>query len=119
MKKCSTCQEEKSLDLFHRAINGKHGRHNICKECRKETSKELWENRESGLTTLYYLPEEHYVGLTTDMSQRMPRHRRDGKITEGYEVIAKFERALDAAVLEARFHQRRYNGSQFTERSWS
>ena len=48
--------------------------------------------------------------MTNSIKDTIFRHRKRGKITEGLEVIAKFERAVDAHVLETKFHQRGYNG---------
>ena len=66
--------------------------------------------RIDGYTYVYYLPEEHYVGITNDVVRRMRVHRHKGKIVDDYEIIARFERAVDAHSLETMFHQRNYNG---------
>ena len=68
------------------------------------------EATKDGYYYLYYLPEHHYVGVTNWVHDRMYKHRRAGRITEGYEVIAKFERAVDAHLLETLLHQRGYLG---------
>ncbi len=60
---------------------------------------------------VYYLPEEHYVGITNDVAARCSAHRRRyGRITEGFEVLASFERRVDAAWFEVMLHQRGYHG---------
>ena len=59
---------------------------------------------------LYYIPEHHYVGITNNVTKRMIAHRADNKITEGYEVLAKFERRVDAHYVETLFHMRGYQG---------
>ncbi len=64
-------------------------------------------------TALYYLPEEHYVGLSNNLRRRLAKHKRMGKITDGYEVIGYFERHVDAHYLETLFHMRGYNGYQY------
>jgi hypothetical protein len=61
---------------------------------------------------VYYLPEEHYVGFTNCVKQRVIDHRKSGKIVDGIEVIATFERAVDAHWFETLLHQREYNGFQ-------
>ena len=61
-------------------------------------------------TTVYYLPEEHYVGKSRWPKKRVRAHRLKGKITEGWEVLAKFERDVDAHWFEVMLHQRGYHG---------
>lgn len=83
--------------------------------CSIHCKQQQWKNNRrakerNGLTYVYYLPEEHYIGMSNQMSYRMSRHRAQGKITDGMEVIAGFERRVDAAWLEVLFHQRGYNG---------
>jgi protein-arginine kinase activator protein McsA len=40
MKMCNVCQQEKSLDDFHKKTNAKDGRQTVCKECNKAKVKE-------------------------------------------------------------------------------
>ena len=67
-------------------------------------------------TILYYLPEEHYMGITNNLRRRLQKHRRNGKITEGHEVIGRFERHVDAHLVETMFHVRGYNGYQYSHK---
>lgn len=49
--------------------------------------------------TLYYLKEDHYVGVTNQLKGRMYNHKNKGKHVLDYEVIATFKtkrEALDA-----------------------
>lgn len=59
---------------------------------------------------VYYLPEHHYIGMTNNISYRMRKHKTDGNITEGYEILAYFERGVDAHYFETLLHMRGYNG---------
>ncbi len=59
---------------------------------------------------VYYLPEEHYIGMTNNIKRRMRMHTVKGKFTEGFEIIASFERSVDAHYLETMFQMRGYNG---------
>jgi len=34
-KKCCSCKETRTLDMFHNSKNGKYGKHHCCKICRK------------------------------------------------------------------------------------
>lgn len=72
--------------------------------------KEWADRKKDGYHTLYYLPEEHYIGITNFLEKRLHNHSCEGRITEGCEVIARFERSVDAHWVETMFHQRGYNG---------
>lgn len=54
MKKCSTCNETKSLEDFHKRSSSKDGHQNVCKTCNKEQRKAYYKTahgRERNLTT--------------------------------------------------------------------
>lgn len=120
MKKCNSCNEVKSLDDFYRDKSNERRNKtttmyykSTCKVCTVE-ALELWRlSKKDGHHSVYYLPEEHYVGMTDCMYSRMRAHGRDGKITEGYEVMATFERSVDAHWFETMCHQRGYRGYQY------
>lgn len=63
-----------------------------------------------GYYSVYYIPEEHYIGVSNQVKKRMWNHSSKGLITEGWEIIARFERLVDAHWFEVLFHQRGYNG---------
>ena len=72
-----------------------------------------WTSLNDGYYYVYYLPEEHYVGLTNNIRRRMMDHRRlrnGQKFTNDYEILGKFESNIDAHWFEIQFHQRGYNG---------
>ncbi len=71
---------------------------------------------DDGYTYVYYLPEEHYVGMTTRLYKRMRDHGIT-KITESMEVLGKFEREVDAHMFETMFHMRGYNGYNTNRRT--
>lgn len=53
-KKCCSCRETRTLDMFHNSKNGKYGKHHCCKICRKNESprKEysaIWRNENKEL----------------------------------------------------------------------
>ena len=56
---------------------------------REERLKKMKEYRDSklGQYYIYYLPEEHYVGMTNEIARRISHHKRDGKIVDGHEVL--------------------------------
>ena len=78
-------------------------------ERRRLRRLELKAERLDGYTYVYYLPEEHYVGITCDLKERLADHKKT-KIINGWEVIARFERRVDARWFECMFHQRGYRG---------
>lgn len=109
MKVCTNCKETKYLHLFSKRSDRSGKYASRCKECRNSRQKELRKNRFKG-TAVYYLPEEHYIGITNDIQERMITHRKRGKLTDGYEILAYYERRVDAHLLETMFHIRNYNG---------
>jgi len=60
--------------------------------------------------TVYYLPEEHYVGMTNCLKKRLREHENQGKIIDGWEIIANFKRAVDAHLYETKLHCIGYHG---------
>lgn len=109
MKVCSKCKITKAFEFFTKRKDRPNKYNSSCKECRNSRQKELRQIRFKG-TAVYYLPEEHYVGITDDVQERMITHRKRGKITDGYEILAYYERRVDAHLLETMFHIRDYNG---------
>ena len=105
MKKCTKCNKQKPFDLFRRNSTQPDGHHGHCKMCSAEY------HSGDGYTYVYYLPEEHYVGVTTSPVKRMNQHRNSqNHIVDGWEIIARFERRVDAHYLEIMFHMRGYQG---------
>ena len=60
--------------------------------------------------TLYYLKEEHYVGITNQPKIRIPIHSTKGKHILDYEVITTFKTKSEALGVEAYMHSIGYNG---------
>ena len=63
-----------------------------------------------GLYTLYYLREEHYIGITDSVKRRMRVHKSLGKYTKDIEVICKFKTKREALDAESLLHSIGYNG---------
>ena len=101
-----TCKLEGCNDPRHkgRSLCTKHYR-----EYRKVID-EKYKDRQKHKTCVYYLPEEHYVGMTCRIACRMSKHRAAGKCTDNYEVLAYFEREVDAHYFETLLHLRGYHG---------
>ena len=65
----------------------------------------------TGVFSLYYLPEEHYVGVTKYvMRKRLSEHKNNNKIVEGAEVVCQFKNRREALDAERHLHSIGYNG---------
>ena len=89
--------------------NFEHNRRR-CRTCRRKDARQVIRDMKSEFTSVYYIPEHHYVGITDNIVNRMRMHKKNNFITEDYEIIANFERRVDAHYLETLFHMRGYNG---------
>ena len=81
-----------------------------CRKCFREYNKKRISYKIDKYYSVYYIPEEHYVGVSNHVARRIQQHKLRGKITNDWEVIAKFERQVDAHWFETLFHMRGYNG---------
>ena len=75
-----------------------------------EAIKERYESRKDGMYTLYYLPEEHYIGITTNVYNRLKRHKGQGNHSADVEIVAKFDNKREALNTERYMHNIGYNG---------
>ena len=106
---CDNCGVEFDRLLKQHKSSIKTGnKHTYCS--RKCVNKRIWPEDKEGFTAVYYLPEEHYIGITHCFSNRMKKHRKNGMCVEDIEVICYFESRIDAVWMEVQFHQRGYNG---------
>ena len=71
------------------------------------------------LTAVYYLPEEHYIGITSNKNlwRRMHQHRRDGHHTLDVEIVAFYKKRVNAHLVETMLHAHGYNGFRNLVRS--
>ena len=60
--------------------------------------------------TLYYLSEEHYIGITNQPKIRIPIHSTKGKHILDYEAVSTFKTKLEALNAEKYMHSIGYNG---------
>ena len=78
----------------------------------KDYERSLRDARKDGFYTLYYLPEEHYVGCTNRLKLRMSEHRRKkNRHVLDVEVIATFSSKREALDAEKIAHSLGYRGS--------
>lgn len=92
----------------HNALQRERDRNNPNKPA---IDKAYRESKKDGYFTVYYLPEEHYVGQTNSLYLRLTNHRKDYKrhILDA-EVLGKFETRKEALAFEAKLHLMGYNG---------
>ena len=111
IKTCIWCKKEKPLSEYHRQGDGHR---NGCKSCRKARGHYKTKRYKDGHYTVYYLPEHHYVGMTNALRNRLREHRgRNGRITEGYEIIGTYKKAVDAHLVETILHSMGYYGFHY------
>ena len=60
--------------------------------------------------SVYYIPEEHYIGMSRNVLARISKHKHLGKITEGCEILASFNNPIKAHLFETTLHLMGYNG---------
>jgi len=60
--------------------------------------------------TVYYLKEDHYVGITNQPKIRMQNQKRNGKYVLDYEVVVKVKTKREALDIESYLHKMNYNG---------
>jgi predicted GIY-YIG superfamily endonuclease len=86
----------------------------MCKRCRKSRGHSKKVRHHDGHFTVYYLPEHHYIGMTNALKNRLQEHRsKNGRITDGYEIVATFDRAVDAHLMETKLHAMGYDGFHY------
>jgi len=80
-------------------------------EANKEKIKANYKSKKDGYYTVYYLKEEHYVGMTDYLTYRLKVHKsRNNRHIEDVEVIAKYKTKEGATRVEAALHSMGYNG---------
>ena len=110
MKVCSRCETEKDLNLFYNDKTKRDGLRPDCKLCINKVKKANYESSKDSYHTLYYLPEEHYIGVSCRPSGRVRDHRVRGKLIDNWESVATFKTKRDALDAEAYMHSIGYNG---------
>jgi len=118
MKECKRCNEVKDLSEFHLSKKGEKGRFSYCKPCRSEyntnnkvtSAKRLeycrkWEaKKKQDFYSVYLLPEENYVGITTQPELRMRHHKNAGRNTSNWVVMANVDTRKEAVEYENMFN---------------
>jgi len=78
-------------------------------------AKEYRESQKDGLFTVYCLPEENYVGMTTWLRQRITMHRTENnRNVKGVYVLGKYATKRESLDIEASYHAKGYLGRNST-----
>ena len=110
-KSCKTCSTVKSinnfsLDRFNEVTQIQYYS-SKCKECANNRTKEYYlkKQEESSLNyyLVYYLPEEHYVGITSNPWSRMRKHKNGGRNISKWRVLYSCKTKKEAGYIEAMF----------------
>ena len=113
MKQCRVCEELKSVKDFE---TRKGIPTNRCKPCKYKMNN-AWRRKKRDETKkyywVYYLPEEHYVGITSNVKERMLAHKHNNKCVDDYELCGKYRHPAQAIIAEAMFHLRGYHGCNY------
>jgi len=80
---------------------------------KKNKEKILAKNREGdGFYSVYYIPNEHYVGMTNNVKFRYKNHKYVAKRDlEGFRVLREFACPHEAHIYETQYHMMGCNGS--------
>ena len=83
------------------------------KEEKKVYFKNRYESMKDGLHTVYYLPTENYVGMTTILSKRLERHssKEFNRYVKDVEIFGKYKTDAEARAIERELHSLGYLGS--------
>ena len=80
----------------------------------KQFSKEerIWLKNNPNITLLYYLKEDHYIGITTakQFFIRLHQHKKAGNWVQDVEIIFKYKDRIKAHLHETLLHYVGYNG---------
>ena len=80
--------------------------------CNKCDNKRQLNYKNTGKYYIYYIPEEHYIGISNKPQQRMYSHKKT-KIIDGWEIVAEYNDPKLAALHEALLHYIGYRGSAY------
>ena len=126
-KQCRGCNEVKDIILYPIHRFAKDGYENYCKVCSNErqrkyrekhppsinkNKKNQWQQRlKDGFYTLYYLPNEEWIGMSIFPFRRLQNHKADfNRNIDGFKCIYKFVDKKDAEIVESLLHKEGYNG---------
>ena len=133
-KECEQCGEEFSTSFSKQRFCGRecgyqgykqdlrNSLDRTCKRCGKSIEAPQEGERASkycseycltgkdGLFRVYILPAENYAGMSYKIFDRLATHRKNGKDTEGYEVVGVYDCPIKAHLHETQLHLDGYDG---------
>ena len=69
------------------------------------------DSKKDGYYTVYYLKEEHYAGMTNNLTYRLNNHKSHcNRHIEDVEIIGKYKTKAEATRVEAALHSMGYLG---------
>ena len=75
------------------------------------------ETHKDGLYTVYLLPREDYVGVTSSLTYRLRHHKSNGKDVSDAKILGKYHTKDEARRIEDGFHNNGFKGAYgFKER---
>lgn len=78
--------------------------------------KAYYETKKDGLYTIYLLPKENYVGMTSNLHQRLEHHKgAHNRDVTGVEILGKYKTKKMARYVEASYHDDGYDGKNTGE----
>ena len=108
MKKYYQANKEKILTR-HKEYAKIH--YQLNKEKRIAQMKVIEESKKDGYYTVYYLKEEHYVGMSNNLTYRLRNHKSYySRHIEDVEIIGKYKTKEGATRVEAALHAMGYLG---------
>ena len=115
MKKYYQANKEKILPKqkkYNQANKEEIAAYCIANKEKISAKKKVWyEAKKDGYYTVYYLKEEHYAGMTSNLTYRLNNHKSHyNRHIEDVEIIGKYKTKAEATRVEAALHSMGYLG---------
>ena len=116
MKVCTNCKVKKPFECFAvKKSNKSTGRAARCKVCSNKYLAKWRSNDILDYYIVYYLPKEHYIGITNQPKQRMADHKcHHNRDVTDWRIMYCSESKYEARLVENRFHDLGFNGLSLT-----
>ena len=115
-KVCISVNRNKEYQDTYREVNresikaNKKAHYLKNKESIKKRVGKYKQSLKDSFYTIYYLSEEHYVGVTNQPKIRMQNHKINKNHVLDYEVITTVKTRREALDIESFLHKLNYNG---------
>jgi hypothetical protein len=82
------------------------------KEILTSKARERYISKRDGMYTVYYLPTENYVGMTSNLNWRLRGHKsKHDRFVKDVEIFGKYETKRQALDVESELHSLGYAGA--------